>query len=716
MIKTLSASFLDRLRRAERAWPTLRVPFSASLPRTLAEGVAGWLLAGVLSALFDTGVLTAGERSVLHSITSIAGWLWILCWPAWRLQRTRAPLTAARLAKGALRLCALSALLLATIALLGAIDLPSLPHFGGLTTLRRVPAVFLPYALWLGSLRLALRAGFWLQRWTSRRLQRQLMISHLAAIMVIFVALTALGSIIAVAVVARLPPDASNEARATAAVLRPSPMVARLDRQQTQSLLDALMHGRIQPGEPFRSPLDRLLSWSDFVRRALVLDPKGSVLAVSIRPERKSCPTPPAGAWLPAATAQQLTARALSGQVTAVPVPVRLACGDPPTLQQFAAAPIYTASGAVAGIAVVQGFSPNITPATCVQCTVAVFSASTIVVLGVMVIPTLILSAIAAFIFARGPTRRLRRVSQAAQAMAAGDLSQRVPVDEPVAGRPPDDQHEIATLARDFNRMAASLETMMQEVRASRTTAEQALKARQELIAGVSHELRTPIAVVQAHLDAVAIAADGPEDAQLLQIPATTVHTLRVELDRLTSLVEDLFSLTRADNHALHLRCEPTDLAVLVREVAAALRPLAQRERGISLAIEAARDLPRGMVDADRLQQILANLVRNALRHTPEGGIVAIGASYAAPWLVVTVADTGEGIAPEHLPHIFEPFYRVERSRSRNLGGAGLGLAIVKEFVTLMGGRITVQSSLGEGTCFQVYLPSAAPVTSAMDQ
>jgi signal transduction histidine kinase len=119
------------------------------------------------------------------------------------------------------------------------------------------------------------------------------------------------------------------------------------------------------------------------------------------------------------------------------------------------------------------------------------------------------------------------------------------------------------------------------------------------------------------------------------------------------------------------------------------------------------------LADSDRLRQILANLVRNAVRHTPEGGIIAMAAGTEDQWVVITVADTGEGIAPEHLPHIFERFYRADPARSRASGGAGLGLAIVSEFVRLMGGQVTAASTLGEGSCFRVYLPLAAPTAGA---
>jgi signal transduction histidine kinase len=254
--------------------------------------------------------------------------------------------------------------------------------------------------------------------------------------------------------------------------------------------------------------------------------------------------------------------------------------------------------------------------------------------------------------------------------------------------------------------MAGRLEHIMGELRTARTQAEEALQSRQELVASVSHELRTPIAIVQAHLEALrtATAANGARDGA---IPAATMQALQSEMDRLTTLVDDLFTLARAGTDAMEVRCAPTDIGGVAREVAALLRPLAQREGALTLTVETQPGLPLALADGDRLRQILANLVRNAVRHTPEGGIIALGAAAEGEWLVLSVADTGEGIAPEHLPRIFDRFYRVDKARTRASGGAGLGLAIVKEFVELMGGHVTAESKPNEGTIFRVYLPRA---------
>jgi signal transduction histidine kinase len=318
----------------------------------------------------------------------------------------------------------------------------------------------------------------------------------------------------------------------------------------------------------------------------------------------------------------------------------------------------------------------------------------------------LALSFLFAFVVARGLTRRLESVSQVATAIAAGDLSSRAPVTA---------RNEIGRLAENINRMAAHLETTMGELQQARSQAIEALRTRQELVANISHELRTPLAILRAHLETLPVhepvhepvpagtaPARGGED---IAVPETTVLALQQETARLGALVDDLFALSRAQAGRIEMRIQPVDVAAVADEVAQVMRPLAAKEGMIALSVESSPGLPYALADADRLRQIISNLVRNAVRHTPEGGIIALSVTAQPHWVVIAVADTGEGIAAEHLPHIFDRFYRVDESRSRESGGAGLGLAIVQEFVELMGGQVGVESRRGEGTTFSVFLP-----------
>jgi signal transduction histidine kinase len=317
-------------------------------------------------------------------------------------------------------------------------------------------------------------------------------------------------------------------------------------------------------------------------------------------------------------------------------------------------------------------------------------------------IPILVISGFFGYILARGFTKRLESLSQVTSAIGAGDLSRRAPVDT---------RNEIGRLAEDINRMAGHLESTMHELTVARTEAESALAARQQLVAAISHELRTPLAVLQAQLEAVELAEHSAAGAR--DVPGSlpdapfepeTLSVLRGQTAQLAALVDDLFALAQADTRTLTVRNDPVDVSEIVEGVVSSMRPLARRERAITLVAETATGLPLASGDTDRLEQILSNVIRNAVRHTPDGGIIAVSTGGDSNRVLITVADTGEGIGEDHLPHIFEPFYRADSARSRVTGGAGLGLAIVRELVELMGGSISVQSKRGEGSRFRVSL------------
>ena len=241
-----------------------------------------------------------------------------------------------------------------------------------------------------------------------------------------------------------------------------------------------------------------------------------------------------------------------------------------------------------------------------------------------------------------------------------------------------------------------------------RSKAERAEQSRSELIVNVSHELRTPIASIRGHVESLLLASEGrPADAPA---PPETRHYLDIvhrETERLGALVDDLLALARAESGELRLDLAPTDATAIVEEVYQTLMPLARRERQITLVRDVTPDLPRVLADRQRLGQVLLNLARNAITYTPTGGIVSITLSRAPTnpdFLLLTVADTGIGIAPEDLDRIFERFYRTDASRARTSGGFGLGLAIVRDLVTAMGGSVRAESTPGEGSRFHVML------------
>ena len=272
-------------------------------------------------------------------------------------------------------------------------------------------------------------------------------------------------------------------------------------------------------------------------------------------------------------------------------------------------------------------------------------------------------------------TAPLARLTRAAQAIAAGDLSQRVEVRS---------KDEIGDLGTAFNGMAASLA--------------EAETLRRNLIADVSHELRTPLTIIQGNIQAI---LEGVYPLEMAQMAG-----LYDETRLLTRLVDDLHDLALADAGQLRLERTPVNVSDLARTAVGQFEPVAEAA-GVKLTLETSEGVPEVLGDADRLAQALRNLLSNALRHTPAGGHVVMRVGRSDEQVTIEVADTGSGIAPEDLSHVFDRFYRGDKSRSRRGGGAGLGLAITRQLVTAHGGHITVVSAPGLGTTFTITLPAA---------
>jgi signal transduction histidine kinase len=303
-------------------------------------------------------------------------------------------------------------------------------------------------------------------------------------------------------------------------------------------------------------------------------------------------------------------------------------------------------------------------------------------------------SALFSYLFARTMTRRLERLAAATSALRAGSYEMRVPVQG---------EDEVAQLQANFNAMAAALEHALREVQAERDTVAELLRARRELVASVSHELRTPMATLRAYLESAGAHWDEAPPPTLRQ----DLAVMERETVRLERLVQDLFTLSRAEVGRLEMRLAPTDIGALARRLAEAQAPLAWQTARVALVAEVAPELPGARADAARLEQAIGNLVQNGIRHTPPGGIVALGVSAAEGEVVVEVRDTGEGIPAADLPRIWERFYRTEASRTRPESGSGLGLALVKELTESMGGAVAVESTLGSGSRFLLRLPQA---------
>ncbi|MBI4761348.1 MAG: sensor histidine kinase [Chloroflexota bacterium] len=281
-------------------------------------------------------------------------------------------------------------------------------------------------------------------------------------------------------------------------------------------------------------------------------------------------------------------------------------------------------------------------------------------------------------LFSRSVVAPVLAMSHATQRIAAGRYDERVQVNG---------NDELAQLALRFNEMAEKLnqvETM-----------------RRRLIGDVSHELRTPLTAIKGSMEGL---MDG-----VLPAEDDTFQQIHAEAERLNRLVDDLQELSRVEARAYPLDIHPLDVIPLVQTVTKRLAPHTQSKR-ISLDLDLSPDLPPLLADEDRVVQILTNLVSNAIQYTPEGGSVSISAKCVNHEVQISVRDTGIGIPPEHLPHIFDRFYRVDKSRSRQAGGgSGIGLTIARALVEAQGGRIWAESK-GEGTgsTFTFTLPIAA--------
>jgi len=326
-----------------------------------------------------------------------------------------------------------------------------------------------------------------------------------------------------------------------------------------------------------------------------------------------------------------------------------------------------------------------------------------LVVTGMALLFVLPPSAIFSYLVARQTTRRLEHLTRAAAALRSGNYATRVLVTG---------EDEVAQLQTDFNAMADNLECTLSDLEMERDRVAALLQSRRELVASVSHELRTPVATVRGYLDSIRnVTGMLPESAQ------RDVAVMESELLRLQRLIDDLFALSQAEAGGLSLNLRPVDVREVVQHRVAALAPLAWQRERVDIVAEVAPELPPALADADRLDQVLVNLLRNALRHTPPGGIVAAIAAAEADAVCIEVRDTGEGIPPEDLPHIWERFYRGDNAREQDAQhdaapGAGLGLALVKELVEAMGGTVQVSSVPGEGSRFCVRLPR----TSAQEE
>ena len=293
-----------------------------------------------------------------------------------------------------------------------------------------------------------------------------------------------------------------------------------------------------------------------------------------------------------------------------------------------------------------------------------------------MVFLLIALAALAlALILSRVLTTPIVNLSRSMRKMGKGDLSVRVP--EKGTG-------EMRLLAENYNTMAAQLENLD--------------KSRNQFVSNASHELKTPLATMKIMLETMMYQPDMPGEVRQ-EFMADMNH----EIDRLTGIITDLLTLTRMDQSGEGLKMEEIDMSALTGEVTRILEPAA-RKRGQTLKCEAESGMSM-LGDRNRLNQVLYNLIDNAMKYTQDGGTIRVYLKGEGDRLIWRVADNGVGIPREDQEHIFDRFYRVDKARSRETGGTGLGLSIVRQLVSMHGGEIAVESEPGKGSCFTVTLP-----------
>lgn len=306
------------------------------------------------------------------------------------------------------------------------------------------------------------------------------------------------------------------------------------------------------------------------------------------------------------------------------------------------------------------------------------------------VIPPL---ALFAYLVTRPTIKRIETLVTVTNKLRKGQYAVRAPIEG---------KDEVAQLQKNFNAMADELEKTIHDLQAERDHVAFLLNERRELFANVSHELRTPIATLRGYLES--------DLKNRTQISVSTLwkdlEVMEREVLQLQERADELFTLSKAEVGQVTFQKAPCDIQRIIQTLVNSYAPLAWRNNKVEIVADMPDEIPMVSADEQRLEQALKNIVRNALRHTPPGGVIALTVTIEPERVGISVEDTGEGVAPEALAHIWERFYQAKTPHQQD--GAGIGLSLVKDWITAMNGSVTATSTPGEGSCFTIYLPRFA--------